>query len=75
MIESFIETLSGIADTISILIQYFIHTISHLKYFLGSLVHAVAFIFSAVTVLPVFFFPIITVVIGAMIIRAILGRE
>ena len=36
MIENFISSIADIADTISIVIQYFIHALHHVIYFLGS---------------------------------------
>lgn len=75
MLETFLSTFQDVFNTISMLIQYFIHAIQHLVFFLVSLGKAVQYIYESFTFLPLFFAPITSVVLAIMIIRAILSKE
>lgn len=75
MIESFIEGIQGVINTISMLIQYVIHAIQHLIFFLVTLGKGIRFIAESFVFLPLFFAPIVAVALGVMIVRLILNRE
>ena len=75
MIENFIQGIQGVANTISMFIQYVIHAVQHLIFFLVQLGKGVRFIYESFVFLPLFFAPIVAVVLGVMIIRLILNRE
>ena len=75
MLETFFSTLSGIADSISMFIQFVIHELQHIVFFIINIGKGVQFLEEAVLYMPFFFSPIITVVLAIMVIRAILSRE
>lgn len=69
MIENFIQTISGIADTISMIVQYFIHAIKSVFFLLESLVKAVIFVFESLVFLPAWFGVIVAVVVSILIVK------
>lgn len=72
MIESFFENLTGFADTVSMIVQYFIHGVGSFIHFIRSLFQAVIFVFEAVTFLPVWFGVVVSVVVSVLIIKLII---
>ena len=75
ILENFFSQLSGFWDTISMIIQFAIHTLTGLRYLFKILLEAIEFVYQAFGTLPAFFIPIVMVVLGVMILRAVLGRE
>ena len=75
ILETAIQNLQGIADTISMIIQYALHTLNAIRYFLRMMVDALYFVYQAFGTLPLFFVPVVMVVLGVMVVRALLGRE
>lgn len=75
MFDALFDTVSGFFDSVSMLIQYLLHAIQHLIFFLSSLVQGIRFMFESFVFLPLFFAPIVAVVLGVMIIRAVLSKE
>lgn len=75
MIESFIEGIQGVAQSIAMFIQYVIHALQHLLFFLVSLLRGIRFIAESFVFLPLFFAPVVGVVLAIMVIRTILNRE
>lgn len=71
MIENFIQNLTGFADTVSMIIQFFIHGVGSLIRFLRSFSQAVIFVFEALTFMPAWFATVITVVVSVLIIKVI----
>lgn len=72
MIENFIQNLTGFADTVSMIVQYFIHGVGSFIHFIRSLFQAVIFVFEAITFLPVWFGVVVSVVVSVLIIKLII---
>lgn len=71
-VENFLSTLSGIGDSISMVIQYIIHGIKSLLLFLSSLVKAVVFVIEALTFLPAWFAVIVGVVLSVVVVKLLI---
>lgn len=75
MFDALFDTFRSFFDSVSMLIQYLLHAIQHLIFFLSTLAQGIRFMFESFTFLPLFFAPIVGVVLGVMVIRAILSKE
>lgn len=75
MFDALFDTVSSFFDTVSMFVQYIVHAIQHLLFFLSSLAQGIRFMVESFTFLPLFFAPIVSVVLGVMVIRGILSKE